>query len=269
MNQPFYLVSCICTLLLSLPLAGQQLPLSTTSDSCLYYYYQGWEMVMDHGNYTASEVAYRKAVSFDPDFLVGQSLLGRISSDLEEREAILAKIKAREHMVTGDEKLLLDVFTELLQLMIIREKNPEAAGAQLKKALNRGEENLGIIAHQYPDDIYYKAEYIEVINYNHGPQAALDSLQALATEAQLDNPFLLGFSAILEAELGQYESALKKSVKLDRIFKGRQAPKPHVVYASVYHKRGKIKRAQRYVKKALAIDPGCLDAQRLQRVIRP
>ena len=44
---------------------------------------------MDYGDYSEAEVSYRKALSFDDNFLVGQSILARITPDLEERLAII------------------------------------------------------------------------------------------------------------------------------------------------------------------------------------
>ena len=51
---------------------------------------------MDDGDYTASEKSYHKMMSFDPDFLIGMSLLGRISPDKKERETLEATLLKRK-----------------------------------------------------------------------------------------------------------------------------------------------------------------------------
>lgn len=246
---------------------AQDLPLSTTSDSALFYYYKGWEMVMDEGNYSAAEQAYRTAVHFDSNFLVAQSLLGRISGELREREDIAHMLEAKKANLTGDERLLLDEYIELLKLMNVREKEPGKAPAQLEKALALGEKNLNILVHRYPDEIYYKSEFIETIHYRQGPAAALDSIRALRSDAQKLNPFLVGYEAGLEAELGHYELALKKAEALASLFEGRRSPKPNVVFADIYFKMGELGKAKKEVEKALSLDPKNVDALRLKKQI--
>jgi len=248
-------------------ITAQNLPLSTASDSALYYYDKGWEMVMDEGNYSAAEEAYRKAVLFDSDFLVAQSLLGRISGELREREEIAKMLEAKKANLTGDERLLLDVYFELLKLMNVREKEPEKAPAQLEKALALGEKNLNILVHRYPGEIYYKSEFIETIHYRQGPAAALDSLRSLRRDEQKLNPFLLGYEAELEGELGHYELALKKAEVLASLFEGREIPKPNVVFADIYFKMGELEKARQEVDKALSLDPENVDAIRLKKRI--
>ena len=85
----FYLFICsiLCTPFM---IKGQGLPLSTSVDSARYYYYKGWENVMDFGHYSNSAVAFKKCIAQDPNFLIGQCLYGRISEDLAEQEHIYA-----------------------------------------------------------------------------------------------------------------------------------------------------------------------------------
>ncbi len=246
---------------------SQHLQLSTSSDSALHYYYEGWRQVMDVGNYTASEVAYRKMMSFDKNFLVGLSLLGRITGNLQERLEIEQTLVNRRDELSGDERLLLDNYIELVKLTNLRETDPEAAKIQLEKAFESGEKNLNILVHRYPDEIYYKAEYIEVLHRNHGPQRALDSLYSLATTQQQHEPFLLGYAANMEAEAGNFKNALNKAGALSKQMKGKKSPKPHVVYSDIYYKMGKFGKAKKYVQSAIELDPGNIDAQRLEKKI--
>lgn len=243
---------------------AQELPLSTTSDSARYYYYQGWENVMDLGHYSNSAIAFQKCVEKDPNFLIGQCLYGRISSDLVEQEAIYNLIEEEKSSLEGAEYQLLEVFHSLLKLMILRQKDPSKTKDQLVSALKLGEKNFRQIVQQYPAEIYYKAEYIEMLNYNHGPAVALDSLAVLATIKEQQNPFLLGYAAMMEATLGQFESALKKAHQLAIQYTGKVVPKPYVVYGDIYLKQGLYEQAKENIEIALAIDSGNIDAQRLK-----
>ncbi|MEL7002385.1 MAG: hypothetical protein AAFN93_06575 [Bacteroidota bacterium] len=248
---------------LATDIIAQKLPLSTQSDSAQYYYYLGWEKVMDDGDYTGSANAFRKMASHDDQFLVGLTLLGRISDDLDEQKGIKEKVESEKNELPKDERRLLDVFNELLELMIVRISDPDQAGGQIKIALDLGEQNFRYISNRYPDDIYYKCEYIEILNYNHGPKIALDSLYTLASKDERDLPFLLGYAAMMEADLGNYELATKKAKQLQENLKSKRVPKPHVVWADIYLKMGKMEEAKKHVEMALEIDPGNIDAQRL------
>lgn len=249
-------------------LRAQRLTLSAQSDSAFYYYYEGWRQVMDEGDYTASEKMYRKMMSFDPDFLVGLSLLGRITRDLKERQHIEQTLEERKQEVIGDERLLLDNYIELVKLTNLREIDPEKAKEQLQIAFATSERNLKTIVHQYPDDIYYRAEYIEVLQHNYGPRQALDTLYHLLTPKQQNEPFLLGYAANMEAEAGDFKTALLKADLLATKFKGKQSPKPYVVYGDINFKMKKLKKANKFIQQALKLDPGNIDAQRLEKKIK-
>lgn len=243
---------------------AQHLSLSTPSDSALHYYYEGWRQVMDEGNYTASENAYRTMMNFDPEFLVGLSLLGRITRDLNERQKIEATLLERRDEISGDERLLLDNYIALVKLTNLRETDPDAAKQQLTSIFQSNEKNLRKLVHDYPDEIYYKSEYIEVLHRNYGAAAALDSLNQIASAKQKRMPFLLGYAAHMEAELGKFDPALKKANQLSKLFKYRSA-KPLVVFGDIYFQKGDKKKASDYINKALEIDPGNIDAQRLKK----
>ena len=219
---------------------------------------------MDDGNYTASERSYRKMMSFDSEFLVGMSLLGRISLDKEERKKIEATLQKKKSEIKRDERLLFDVFLELLTLTNLRGQDPEKVKVQRNRAFEVGEKNLRIITHLYPDDVYTKAEYFEVLHYQYGPKAALDSLHRLSSTNQLQNPFILGFAADLEAELGNFDNALKMAGQLQTNLINLKVPKAYVVFADIYYKMGKKADAQAEVNQALKLDLGNIDAQRLK-----
>lgn len=242
--------------------------MSTTSKAAITLYYEGWHRVMDRGDYTGAEAAYRDMVNADPYFILGLSLLGRITRDLSERTKIEETLESRKNELSGDERKLLDNYLMLVKLTNIRESEPEKSKAYFAEIFPVIENTQRELVHQYPDDIYYKAEYIEVLHINYGAQAALDSMQILCSEEQLSNPFLLGFAAKLQAEQGNYKQALSHAQQLKQIFRNDNAPKPYVVYADIYLMMGKEKHARKNLQQALALDPGNIDAQRLQEKIK-
>ncbi len=246
-------------------LAGQNLEWSTQSDSCLFYYFEGWKAVMEKGNYQASEKAYRKMHQFDPDFLIGKALLGRISTNLAEQQDLLQSIEdASIQALSKGEKWLLPVYKSLLKLMIVRQTNPDQATEQIKMALTIGEENLAAVVQSYPDAYYATCEYVEILHYNRGPQKALEYLSQNVKPAFKERPFLLGYAAIMEAEIGQFTVAFNRAKQLKKMYPNNSnVPKPYVVLASIYYKKGNLNRADRLAKKALKLDPMNVDAQRL------
>jgi tetratricopeptide (TPR) repeat protein len=263
MRQSFPFTFILCTLFMPIVVA-QTLPVPTGSDSARFYYYEGWRQVLDEGNYTASETAYRHMMKYDPDFLLGLSLVGRISRDSLERLSIEARLMSQKTDTGRDEDRLLELFIDLVRLTNLRRSNPEKAGEFANEVFTKGEKTLLMIAHRYPSDYYYKCEYIEVLHRNHGPRLALDSLAILADDDQKGRPFLLGYAAGMEAELGNFGKAFQLAASLSDQFTGKKSPKPLVVYADLYFKMKKTEAARQYVTEALTIEPGNIDAQRLK-----
>lgn len=253
-------------LLLSLFSYTQTLSLSTNSDSALYYYRLGWEMVLNEGNYEASEAAYRKMADHDAGFLIGMSLLGRITEDSTEQRNIFNKIEKGKSQIVGDERKLLDVFIELHKLRLIRKEKPEQAQAQLTFAIELARKNLGYIARKYEDEPYYQAEFIESINYLEGPEIALDSLAKLKQAPLM--PFLRGYKAQMLAKTGEIGQAFELSDELLIHYPFGKVPKPFMVKAELYAQEGNMKLARAFVAKALEIDPKNIDAKRLIKKIK-
>ena len=248
-----------------MPLVGhsQKLQLSTNSDSALFYYYQGWEQVLDYGHFTNSEKAYRAMYKHDPGFLVGASLLARITPDPQERQQILQDVERKASRVTGDKGLLLDPFLNLTRLYIYRETNlTEKVITYAPKTITQGENTLSVIAAKYPDDIYYKAEYIEFLHANRGPKKALDSLINLFPNPP---PFMLGYSAQLMAELKRFDEALKITKELEDMMSGNQVPYVQMVYAKIYKETGEYDLALKHIEEALTLDPGHILALRMKK----
>jgi len=219
---------------------------------------------MDEGRYGPSEVSYRKALSFDPDFLIGKATLGRLTLDTTERNRIERELTGNHAELPEDERELLELYTNFVRFTNLREHSPAAAMDMLKKILPGGQKTLGKLVRKYPAEIYLKCEYVELINSNHGPQAALDSLAILTAERHADNHFLMGFQASLEAELGRHEKALGIAHRLASIITDKTEPKPWAVYAEVYLAMDSFKLAKEYADKAVFLDPRNLDASRLK-----
>ncbi|MDW3647472.1 MAG: hypothetical protein R8P61_10430 [Bacteroidia bacterium] len=252
-------------ILLGLPsiLCGQRLPLSTESDSALFYYDLAWDCVLNKGDYTGSEKAFRKMADFDPDFLVGKSLLGRISTKASEQRRMYDEIERDRGGLAADEDKLLDVFQALLMIRILRNEAPDKAPAQVKFALEMGKDNLGYLGKKYPGEFWYQAEFIESVNYIDGPQAALDSLESLNQEPLI--PFLMGYKASLLMKTGGKEAAMKLSDQLFLIYPDGNIPKPFMVKADLYEQMGEKELAKAFLEKALKLDPGNIDGQRMKK----
>ncbi len=240
---------------------------STKSAKALHLYNKGWEQIMDEGRYAAAEDSYRKALEYDPNFLIGKSVLARLTLNLEERLALFKALENEASEIHGDEKRILEVYTAFTNYTNLRDMGSQNAGDVLQNALQLGEENLRKITHKYPEEIYLKAEYIEMLHALHGPEKALDSLDVLTTATQKENPFLLGYFATMKAELGDYKSALAAAYRLKEKTVDTTIPKPYVVLADVYFKMNQLDSAKSNVDKAYGLDPRNLDASRLKQKI--
>ena len=240
---------------------------STTVDSTLHYYKYGWKQIMDFGDYAGAEVSYRKALEHDSTFLVGKSVLARLTLDLEERLALYKTIEEEKHTVTGEERLILDVYPALTKYTNLRDqKSPETKSA-LQDAFDIGEKNFRKIVHTYPDEVYLKSEYIEILHSKYGAAQSLDSLKKLSTIDQQTNPFLLGFKAILTAETKNYEEALKYALQLKEQMMTMGVAKPDAILADIYFKMEDYTKAKVHADNAFTIDPRNLDASRLKEKI--
>lgn len=242
----------------------EKLPYSTTSDSALYYFELGWHQIMDEGRYGQAEVSYRKALEFDPGFLVAKATLGRLTLDTLERQDIEAELTGELPGLPADEQALLNLYTDFVRFTNLRDHSPAAARALLLEALPQGQETLGQLVRKYKEEPYLKSEYVELINSNQGAPAALDSLAVLTVDRHAENPFLLGFKASLLAEEKDFEEALQIAHKLVSMTADTTEPKPWAVYADVYFAMDSLEVASKFVNRANRLDPRNLDASRLK-----
>lgn len=262
---------CFVLILLSLLLSCNtdqtaSLKYSTTTKA-LKYYNTGWIQIMDEGRYGAAEISYRKTLDYDADFLVGKSVLARLTLDLDERLKLYEEIKDKEEQITGDERLILDVYTAFVKYTNLRDLGDSKTKNALQQALQLAETNLKTIVHKYPEEAYLKAEYIEILHSLYGPKRALDSLHILASNTQKDNPFLLGFTASIQAELQEYNSAINTAKRLQNIINDSTQPKSYAVLADINYQMGNFEIAKINADKATALDPRNLDASRLKKKI--
>ena len=237
---------------------------SANSDSTIFYYKKGWEQIMDFGDYTAAEESYRKALIYDADFLVGKSVLARLTLNLKERLELYELLENKKHTIKGDERLILDVYIALTKYTNLRDQKLPQAKEALQDAFKLSEKNFGKIVHKYPQEIYLKSEYIEVLHTLYGAETALDSLNILTLESQKSNPFILGYKAILTAETKNYKEALAYANTLAEILKDQNVARPDAILADIYFKMKDYKTTKIHADKATKIDPKNSDASRLK-----
>lgn len=237
---------------------------STESDSTRYYYQLGWHQIMDFGDYSAAEVSYRKALTFDNNFLVGQSVLARLTTDLDERLAIYSLLESKKSSIDGDERLILDVYIALVKYTNLRDQQASESKSALQEALAKSEKNLGQVVSRYPDEVYLKSEYIEVMHALYGAQTALDTIKSLVGPFQQSNAFILGYKAILTAETENYPEALAYANQLAAQLKDVKVARPDAVLANIYFQMKAYKKAKIHADRANRIDPNNLDASRLK-----
>lgn len=240
---------------------AQRLPLSTTNDSAKYYYDKGWDEVMNNGNYSASEVAFRKMYAFDSSFVLGKALLGRISDDAAEQVRLIAEIDSNIGRTHRDERLLVDLYSTLVK----RRVGQSTLERHQLHDLALG--HLGTVCRTYTDDTYYFAEYIEWINAANGSQGALDSIGRLASDLHQQMPFIIGYKVALHAELKQFDLAEVYLRQLENQLEEKPVPKVAAVKAGLLMQQNKPDQAKYYIDRALALDPKNLDVQQLKNVL--
>ena len=237
----------------------------TKNDSALFYFQKGWEHIMDKGEWTLSEKAFRKAVDHDSNFLIGKSLVGRISGNLEERLEIKEFLMSQKGSLTVDERLLVDVYSLNIDIMNVRSQSPEKIGAIVKDFRALSEKNYRTFVHKHPEESYIKAEYIEVLHARYGAQAAIDSLHKLAFQKEVNQvPFYKSYLASLHAELGNYKKALLYVDEVVTIHNDTTLAGPYATYADIYFKMDSLDLASKYINKAVSLDAKHVIAQGLK-----
>ena len=263
----------LCLLILTLATSCQKETMSnrfnfgTENDSALYYYNKGWEYILDYGEWTKSEQAYRKAMTFDPEFILGKGIVGKITTNLDERKVIHKELEGKKDDVSEDERLLLDDLLLILELMNARHQGIQLSQEFFENFYTSAEKNMRVFVHKYPYESYIKAEYIEVLHANHGAQVALDSIDVLTTPEQKDVPFFISYAAILESELGNYEEAIKKARQLTNRMNNKDVPATYFTYAQIYFDVEKLELARKNIERTIQLDAKHQLAYRLKKRI--
>tara|TARA_R110000765_G_scaffold32031_1_gene74769 strand:+ start:3670 stop:4527 length:858 start_codon:yes stop_codon:yes gene_type:complete len=236
----------------------------TKNDSAIFYFNKGWEHILDYGQWTLSEKAFRKAVYFDSTFIVGKALVGKNTTNLNERIQILNDINSSQIKVSEDDQLILEVTRITLELFNAREKNVKLDEDFISNFLTTAEKNYRTFIHKYPNESYIKAEYIEVLNAIYGAKTALDSLHILTTPKQKKVPFFISYAATLESDLGNFKKALSIADDFNNQINDPGIPQPYVLYGSIYLKMDSLSLATSNIDKALQLDPNHIFAQRFK-----
>lgn len=240
----------------------------TQKDSARYYFHQGWEEILDKGRWTASEAAFRKAADLDPTWPLGKSMVGRITRDLEERQQILKELETLKEQASEDERLLLDVNLLSLEASNKRDQQLKTNQESRERRKQLAETNFGQFARKYPEDNYFKAEYIEFLHLNHGAQAALDSLKALASPEQQQLGFYLSYRAALELELGNIEQAKELAAILEEKYPDSIYATPLMLRAQIYMYQDSLKKAKVLVDRVVARDTNHIIAIGMQSSLK-
>ena len=236
----------------------------TKIDSARYYFLKGWEEILDNGRWTESEIAFRKATELDPDWLLGKSMIGRITRNLEERQQLYAELQARKSEASPDQRLLIDV--NLLSIQAANNRGLGIANTQesTQTRMQLAEKNFGAFARKYPSDDYFKAEYIEFLHANHGAQVALDSLTSLASPDQMRLGFYLSYSADLELELGHTDRAMALYMVLTETLQDPSYLSPLMVQANIYISMDSLQKASDLIDRVVEADSNHLIAIGMQ-----
>ena len=238
----------------------------TESDAARYYYLEGWKKIMDEGRWTESELAFRKAIKFDDQFALGKILVGRISQDFEEREKILEELKELPKEERSIE-LLLEVYKASVNFMNLREQNLDISPVMREAKDSIAEANHRMFVNIYPQSIYEKAEYIEILHSRYGAQVTLDTLKNILNPGQGDIPFFVSYEATLQAEMGNYGKSGQLINKLDSLL-DENAPARYFTRAAVYEAMDSIAFAKALAEQAYQLDTNHLLAKGLLERLR-
>ncbi len=240
----------------------------TQNEDARAYFLKGWEEILDNGRWSVSEMAFRKAAELDPDWLLGKSMVARITQNLEERQEILQYLEQNLDKANPDERMLLDVNIQSHIAANNRDQGIANSPEFNKRRRELAELNFGTFAHKYPEDDYFKAEYIEFLNLNHGAQTALDSIKHLANARQQNLGFYISFAASLELELGNIDNAEELSAKLDRTLTEPSYLSPKVLKAQILMAKDSIDEAFTLINKVVASDSKHIIAKGMQQRLK-
>lgn len=238
-----------------------------TSEKALDLYRQGWSEILEYGRWAESERLYREALAVDQDFVVAMSVLGRITDDQAERSALTADARRLAQTVDSHGRLLLDPYLETLTLISARESGENLPDNFREDLADLAIDNYRSFLKTYPDEWAVRIEYLEWVHAKHGPREAVREIERMHKENPHYVSRLSYFPAYFYAELGDYEQAMALAERFVGQLGPGEWPQVHYIRGFIAYERGDYAAAQMLIKKALALDPRHLIAQRLQKKI--
>lgn len=229
------------------------------------HYQKGWEQILDRGEWTLAEASFRKAVELDSNFLLGWSQVGRISQNPKERALIFKQLSDKKSRLTGWEKKLLEVYLGSLELIDARDRGIQISRKQISDFYSLSENHFSGFLKVYPNEIYVYSEYVEVIHGIYGPKPALDSLQSQVVKGNKLNPFLISYTAQMQAELKDFENAFQTASESERRLNNPKLPIISFTNAFIYFEKGQFESAGKFLDQTLILDKNHTLAQRLKK----
>jgi tetratricopeptide (TPR) repeat protein len=246
------------------PLEKEPFHYGTNSPEALAAYLKGWEQILDRGEWTLAEASFRQAVALDSGFLLAWSQVGRISKNPEERGRIHAKLSSANVNGNDWEQKLLEVYLASLDLIDSKDRGLPISREQIGGFYNFSESHFSDFLKVHLDEEHIYSEYIEVIHGIHGPQAALDSMALDLGKGKQLPPFLISYTAQLQAELKDFEGALETVENLKKSLDKAELPIVPFTYAFIFFEKGEYLLAGKFLDQTLALDPNHTLAQRLR-----
>lgn len=228
----------------------------------LQAYREGWREILRNGRWTEAELLYRRAVAIDPGFVIAKSVLARISPSLEERETLLAEVRAGFDAVDPDGQLILAVYADTLELINARENDAALPAGFREDLARRAVTNYRAFIDQYPGEWAVHIEYVEWLHALEGPERALEEV-ARANDLSIRGSSFSYFPAYFAAELGDLGSAERLAANFVSTLELDEPPQAHYINAYIHYQSGEYQLAKERVSRALQLDPRHLIAQRL------
>jgi tetratricopeptide (TPR) repeat protein len=250
------------------PQKKEQFHYGTKSPEARAAYLKGWEQILDHGEWTLAEASFRKAVNLDSGFLLAWSQVGRISKNAEERSRIYWRLANHKSLESDWENKLLEVYLSSLRLIDSKDLGLSITREQISEFYTLSESHFSDFLKVHPNEDYIYSEYIEVIHGIYGPKAALDTLQKQAVKGKKLNPFLISYTAQMQAELKDFEGALETVENLKESLDTAELPIVPFTYAFIQYEMRDYRSADNYLDQTLAFDPNHTLAQRLKRRVQ-
>jgi len=241
-------------------------PFAHVDVEAVAHYRQGWVEILSYGRWSEAERHYREAIAQDPDFLLGMSVLARITADVDERNTLYERVNARLEEAGEYERLLLTTYQQTLELFALRETGAAIPDNYRRSMAARAVDDYGRFLGSYPGEWSVMIEYVEWVHALEGPEAALQEIERLRSTMGQGLDFSY-FPAYFHAELGQLTIARKRASEFAARIDDPGSPQPHYLNAFLHYQAGDLTQAQQAIERALALDSRHLLAQRLQGLI--